>query len=720
MLSGEPRFSGVVTSTPSYTALPEAEPLRPGVPLTHYMWVLRRYCWPLIAFFIICVAGTLLVSLRLTPVYEATAIIDVDRESPPGIIGQEALRAVTNDSDQFLATQIKLIQSDSVLRPVVEKYHLRDVEKIVNKHVSAADAEEAPLILKRLKVTRPQNTYLLLISYRSTNAKLSANVANGIARSYIDHTFDLRYKATASLSVFMERQIDELKAKMERSTAALAQFERELNVINPEEKTSILSARLLQLNTEYTNAQADRVRKEAAARSQSTGTIEAAQSSAQGESLRRLAEHLTEAQEKFAQVQTQFGTSHPEYRRASTEVAEIQRQLEKTRQNIAQRVGVEYREAVSREQMLAQAVKQTKGEFDALNAHSFQYQQLKREAEADKKLYDEMVTRIKEAGINASFQNSSIRLADPARASIKPVFPNVKLNVLLAAVFSLLLGVGAAVMQDVLDHTVRDPDVIARSLNTPVIGTLPSVNAWRRRLIPVALRGDSMALVMDGADAPAEGFAESIRTLRNSILLSDFDRRLKTILVTSSSPAEGKSTTVAYLALSHAQQGKKTLLVDGDLRRPSIHRRFDMPSDLGLSNVLLGEIGWRDAVLPVAGTENLEVIPAGPPLRRAADVVGSGMAALLDEMSQEYDLVLLDAPPLLGFAEPLQMSTAVDGVLIVARAGETSRKALSTVVATLNRLRANVVGLVLNEVRRNTQDGYYYGYYGKYYREYKR
>jgi capsular exopolysaccharide synthesis family protein len=704
----------------TYTVAPEAEPLPTTLPLAHYLWIVRRHWWRLLGFMTVCIIATLLVSLRLKPIYEASAIIDIDRQLPPGIIGQDATRSALNDADQFLATQVKLIQSDSVLRPVVEKYGLQDVDSSLGKGVKLADAEEAPVILKKLKVTRPPNTYLLLISYRSTDPKLAANVANGVAHSYIAHTFNLRYKSSASLSDFMEKQIDELKAKMERSTAALAQFERELNVINPEEKTSILSARLLQLNTEFTNAQADRIRKEAAARSQNTETLEAAQSSTQGESLRKLSEHLTEAQEKFAQVQAQFGVNHPEYRKAEIQVTEIQRLVETTRQNIAKRVGVEHREAISRETMLANAVGETKAEFDRLNARSFQYQQLKREAESDKKLYEELVTKIKEAGINANFQNSSISMADPARAPVKPVFPNVKMNLIFAFLFSGILGIGVALLLDVLDNTVRDPDELSRTMNTAVIGTLPSVKPWRKNLSPISVTGEYnvLAKLDGGGHEPAEGFAESIRTLRNSILLADFDGHLKSILVTSACPSEGKSTTAAYLAISNAQQGKKTLLIDGDLRRPSQHRRFGLPAGTGLSSILLGEIAWRDVVLPIPGTDNLEIITAGPASRRAADQVGAGMTDLIDELSREYDLIILDSPPLLGFAEPLQMSTGVDGVLIVVRAGETNRKSLAAVISTLTRLRANVIGLVLNEVHKGTHDGYYYGYYGyahKYY-----
>ena len=698
----------------------EAEPEEAAIPLSHYLWILKRHRWKIISFVAACVLAAVVVSSRLTPVYESTATVDVDRQTPTGVIGQEAMPSTANDADQFLATQIKLIQSDSVLRPVVDKFNLRDRKEEMEAADSATgQAQDAPVILKKLKVTRPPNTYLLLISYRSSDPQLAAGVANATASSYLDHTYQIRYQSSASLSAFMEKQLEELKAKMERSSAALMQFERELNVINPEEKTSILSARLLQLNTEYTNAQGDRVRKEAAYQSIKAGALEAAQVSTQGESLRKLGERLNEVQEKFADAKRQFGTNHPEYKKAAGQVAEVQRLLEVTTQNIRQRVEIEYNEAGRREAMLQKAVQETKAEFDRLNARSFEYQSLKREAEADKSLYEELVRKIKEAGINASFQNSSIRIADPARPAVKPVFPNLKLNVLLAFLFSSLLAVGMAVLSDVLDNTVRDPEQATRILKTAVVGRLPVVKPWRGRLGPVPTLGTAHALVPAAAsgDRALTGYDEAIRTLRNSILLTDFDRRLRSLLVTSASPGEGKSTIAAHLAASHAEQGHRTLLIDGDLRRPSVHRRFEVSGALGLSNVLVAELPWQEAVIKLPNLCDLDILPAGPPSRRAADLVGRGLQQLLEEAAEQYDLVILDAPPLLGFAEPLQMATVVDGVVVVTRAGETNRKAVASVIATLNRLRASVVGVVLNEVHREMSDSYYYyGHYGKYYK----
>jgi capsular exopolysaccharide synthesis family protein len=701
-------------ATPFYLAAPyqaaEDEAEEAKLPLSQYFWILKRHRWRITGFVAAVMLATVVVSARLTPIYESTATVDIDRQSPSGVVGEDATRSALNDSDQFMATQIKLVESDSVLRPVDQRFELRKLEG--QSAALTARGEAAPVTLKQLKVTRPPNTYLMQIGYRSADPQLAADAANAITQSYLEHSYEIRLRSSAGVASFMERQIEELKAKMERSSHALSGFERELNVINPEEKTNILSARLLQLNTEYTNAQTERLRQEAGYQSVSGGSFDAALAAPQGEALRKLAEHRDEAAELFAEIRTRYGASHPEYRKAQAQLNQVDAAIEATRLQISNRVEIGYREAQRREAMVGDAVTAAKAEFDRMNARSFEYQAVKREADADKNLYDQLVRKIREAGINAGFQNGSIRIADSARAALKPVFPNQVLNVLLAFLLSALVAVGAAVLSDLLDKTVRDPEQVARTLRTEVIGSLPLMKDRR---------AGSLAALKDGGGGRNEqdlsGFGESVRTLRNSILLGNFDRHYRSLLITSAAPGDGKTTTAANLAAAHAEQGKRTLLIDGDLRRPSVHRNFNLPSVVGLSNALLGEISWREALVQTAALPHLYILPAGPPSRRASDLVGRGLAELLEEAASEYDLVILDAPPLLGFAEPLQMATAVDGVLVVARAGRTSRKAVASVLATLTRLRAKVVGLVLNEVHKELSDSYYYyGYYRSYYR----
>jgi len=235
----------------------EEEPEQAKIPLSQYLWILKRYRWRIAGFVAASVVATLIVSARLTPIYESTATVDIDRQTPPGVVGEEAARSAVNDADQFLATQIKLVESDSVLRPVDQRFHLRQEER--QAAALSPRGEEAPVTLQRLSVTRPPNTYLMLIGYRSADPQLAADAANAIAQSYVERIFEIRIRSSASLATFMEKELEGLKVKMEQSGQALAGFERDLNVINPEEKTNILAARLLQLNTEYAASAANKL-----------------------------------------------------------------------------------------------------------------------------------------------------------------------------------------------------------------------------------------------------------------------------------------------------------------------------------------------------------------------------------------------------------------------------------------------------------------------------
>jgi succinoglycan biosynthesis transport protein ExoP len=688
-----------------------------SVPISHYAWILGREWWKILLFVVAMTTAAFVISSRITPIYESTATIDIDRQTPSGVVGQDSNRSLSNDTEQFLATQIKLVQSDSVIRPVAEKYHLLEHEKQQPSGAASADSQDEPTTLKNLKVTRPINTFLLLITYQSPDRHLAADVANGIAQSYLAHSYDVRFRSASSLTTFMEKQTDELRAKMERSSAALLKFERELNLVSPEEKTNILVARLLQLNTELTNAQADRVRKEATQQSVSSGVPQAVQASQLGEPLGKLTERINELQEKFSEVRSHYGTAHPDYKKIEAQLAELQRLHAETSQNIVERAKIGYDEAVNRETILRGSVQEAKAEFDSLNAHSFEYQALKREAESDKNLYDELLRKIREAGINANFQNSSIRIADEARPSRKVVFPRTGINMLLAFLFSLLVAVAAAIVRDTLDNTIRDPEAAARTMNTHVLGSLPVVKTWQGHLGLAEHAEGAQLVAMNGAiGSSSNSYNEAIRTVRSSILLSGDDPRARSLLVTSASPGEGKSTIASQLAATHALQGQRTLLIDGDLRRPRIHRRLGISTAIGLSSVLLRETSWREALSNVQGLPALDVLPAGPPLRRATDLIGRGLAEIIDEAVLDYDLVIVDGPPMLGFAEPLQMATIVDSVVVVVRAGQTSRKMVATVLNTLTRLRAHVTGLVLNQVHREMSQSYeYYKSYGKYY-----
>jgi capsular exopolysaccharide synthesis family protein len=694
---------------------------RLAVPLSHYTWLLRRHAWKIIIFVAVCVTATYALSKRLTPIYESTAVVDVDWQAPSAVVGQEASRnGAPSDAEQFLATQIRLVQSDVVLRPVAEKYHLLNQEHQIQAEESpgAHRVFQAPINLVRLTVTRPVNTYLLTISYRSPDPQQAADVANGIAQSYLETAYMLRLRSSSNLASFMEQQLDGLKNKMNASSQALAGLERELNVLNPEDKTNILSARLLQLNAEYTNAEADRVRKESVLKLTESGSI----ASVEAESLNQIRQRLDDARRRFALVKTTYGSTHPEYKKAESEIIELRSQLDEKQKSIVDQDRADYEQARSRELMLARTVADTKAEYDQLNARSFQYQERKREADTDKQLYEELTTKIKEAGINSGFQSNVIRIADYARPAAAPISPMVLMNMVLAFLFSAVAAVTVVVVRDAMDNTVRDPNKLQRCLGVDVIGALPAVSRMtdndvlgalqprltlqgRPALLTRTERGRRQGDRQTGPYSTLSVYAEAIRTLRSTIILSDFDCNLRTILVTSAASGEGKTTTAINLAIAHAGQGSKTLIVDADLRRPSVHRRLGIEETVGLSEVLTQDIPWRQTVRRIEGIPELHVISAGQPSHRAADVIGPRMGDLFEELAAEFDLAIIDAPSLRGFADPLQMATIADGVLIVSEAGVTGLDAVSHAVSMLARVRANVIGIVLNRVRSDASSG---------------
>jgi capsular exopolysaccharide synthesis family protein len=648
---------------------------------------------------LVCVT-TVLFSRRIAPMYESTALIDADRQAVAGVVGETAERSFSeSDTDDFLSTQMKLIQSDAVLRPVAQQYDLLRAE---DQKAFRANAPEAPIELKNLSVVRSPRTHLIYITYRAADRQLAANVANAIANSYIMHSYRTRVAASEQLSRFMETQLGELKEKMQLSKERQAEFARELDVVDPEQKTNVLTTRMLELNTEYTKAQADRVIKQASFNAMKNGGLAAVQVSTQATSLNNLAEKVNALRAIFVSVKSTYGENHPQYKKASDDLAEGIRQYDEVRKDISGRIEVDYQQAVERERLIHDSVVATKAELDKLTSHALDYEQLKHEADADAKLYEELVRRTREAGLNSSFQGNAIRMADVARPAIEPVSPRPLFNLAVAFFASLFLGVGAALLIDSVHARIHRPAQVREDLNTRLIATLPNV----RRLLD-----QNILSLSSGAMPPKMGelaaYSESIRRLRNVLLLSESDRPIRSVLVTSAVSGEGKSSTALHLAVSCAQQ-KRTLLIDADMRYPELHILLGLPDGPGLAEVLNGGCSMADAVVPVPGIPHLYALQAGKAERRASDVVGPGILDVISEATRDYEFVALDAPPLLAFAETLQLAAAVDGVAVITRAGHSSTESVSAVLSALETVNARVIGVVLNRFRQNRHD-YYYG-----------
>jgi capsular exopolysaccharide synthesis family protein len=698
------------------------------LPLSHYVWLVRTHWMKMAAFVAFAVIATAMITARLTPLYEARANLYLDRNAAKNIVGQDSQSgtATKGDTEAYIASQAQIVQSDAVLRPVAQQFGLAAFADPGAAPV--ARHPDAPVHLKNLTVARVPNSYMLTITYRSPDPVKAAQVANAIAKSYRDRTFELRQEGAATQAKYMESSLTELKDKTMASEEKVRKLENELAVINPDQKTSLASAALQQLEAQQGNAMLERVKAESLYNVLRTGDLDTAMATPLGSHINDDYAKLKDAQAQFEDIKLRYGRNSEAYKAAEAEVQRLDERVQQDRDSVQKQANAQYITQKTQEAMVQDQLAAAKADYDQLNIRAMDYQTAKQEAAQDRSLYDELVKKIRENEINASFQNDMVRIADAARPNYIQVYPKKGLNLIVAFFASVILSFIGLVATDRVDTTIRNPDQVAQTLKARVIGGLPMMKKWRSTPALALLQNALLLESGVGGDGKAlqtrtqlSGFEEAVRTLRNSIMLTDFDRRLKCILMTSASPSEGKSTVAAHLAIAHAEQGHKTLLIDGDMRRPSLHKLFGMENVAGLSKVLEHGVDWHEILLKPRPDLELQVMPAGPSTRRAADLVGGALPQLLDRAREEFDLVILDAPPLLGFPEPLQMAAAVDGVIVVTRAGQTERKAVAAVLNTLSHLRANVVGLVLNEVKKDMGSGYYYygyGYYGKYYGKY--
>jgi capsular exopolysaccharide synthesis family protein len=553
-------------------------------------------------------------------------------------------------------------------------------------------------------------------------------------QTYVENNFKARFESTMQASDWLSKQLVDLQMKVETSQEKLVRYQKEHEILGADEKQNITMEKLDELNKELTAAESERMDKEGAYRLVESGDPEAIASSVDasdgnGQSSTTLLPVLRakEADLKIqaAELNTQFGPSYPKLSILNNQLKEVDSQIQSEIKKTVSKVRGQYAAALQRENMLHDALEKQKQEANKLNESAIEYTLLKRDVDTNRQLYEGLLQKLKEAGVSAGLKSNNFRIIDGARPPTGPIEPNVPRNLLFAAVLGLASGVGLAFLLEGLDNTVRTTEQAQLISGVPSLGMIPLGSKGARegpnpKRLVIATSKEAVELVTQVR--PQSQMAESYRALRTSLLLSNIGAPPRIIMVTSALPQEGKTTTSINTAVVLAQKGVRVLLIDADLRRPSIHKTLGMGPHSGLSNVLTGSTTAEQAITRSTILPNLFVLPAGTPPPNPAELLASAkMRDLLNLLAEQYDHVVIDTPPSLSVTDAVVLSPRADAVVLVIRSGQTTKQALRRSRDILMQVNAKVVGVLLNAVDLSSPDYYYYyeyqGKYARYYRD---
>jgi succinoglycan biosynthesis transport protein ExoP len=710
--------------------------------LLDYLMVLRKHLWLIASFVLAIVTIVTIETFRMQPVYDATARIEIDRENTNILpfSGTESYD-IYEDLEQYIETQSKILTSQTLAFQTIKSLKLEQDPRFGGHPKDPSTLAVAPAntgtpppalgaFLGGISVKRVPNSRLLDVTFSTGDPKLAAQIVNAHVANFIEQNFQSRYEATMQASNWLSGQLDELKAKVENSEDARIEYERANQIWTIDEKQDITTQKLADINKELTEAEAERINKEAVYDLAQAGNFDAIPAVRGSPLIQEMLKQENALSAQYADALNQYGPKFPKVVRLEEQIKELDQLATHEKTNIANQIEAEYRGSRQREMLLQQALAKQKQEASAMADKMVQYNIIKRESEANKQLYDGLLQKLKEAGITAGLKSSNIRVVDPALVPTVPSKPQKTRNIGLAVLIGLVGGIGLALLREYLDNTVKNPGDIETLGRLPSLAVVPaflSGNGHRQSRLQKLLHGPMsnghghQAELVSHLE-PQSQMSEAFRALRTSLLLSQAGQPPQVILVTSALPHEGKTTAAVNLAVTFAQLGDRTLLVDGDLRKPGVSIALGMADGrhAGLSSYLAG-VSSLDLVTSVhPSISNLSVIPTGPIPPNPADLLSSHrLNEMVAELRNQFKFIVIDSPPIMAATDAVILSVAVDGVLLVVRSGETPKEAFVRTRDLLMGVKCHILGVVLNAVDSKSHD-YYYSYryypyaYGKY------
>lgn len=704
-----------------------------------WLWRAIRRSWPIIiACVVLSGAVSLAYSKTLPRIYEASSLIEFDPDvvKPLGnktdpMIGWSSIW----DTREYYETQYKIIQSDRVLTAVVRDLSLQnDAQFLGYKPKQPAPLEQTTQILRGMLTVDPvKGSRLVYITIRDTSPAQARRLSEAVARAYIAQNLEKMVSATGDTVVWLSGQLDHFKTELEQTENALHEFKKQNDL--PSSTLEDLSKQIRMEMQEYDSALTrTRMKKsELAARHAELSKITVdnpdeipASELLSNAFLSGLRERYQQAVRERAELIAEGkGENHPQVRKADEKVALARAHLIDEVHNIQGAVARDLAIIEKQEGGEATLYEGSRKKAVELNLKELEFHRLDRLRAQNEKLYGVLLEQIKEADLRRMMNTNNIRLVDVATEPKAPIYPRVSVNVGIALLVGLAIGLALALLREQLDNTLKTPEDVEQKLGVTFLGLLPErdeeAEAARasndkkkkrtrvRRHVPSQLPPELLA-----HESPMSGFAEATRSLRTNLMFASPDQPYRRILVASAAPSEGKTTVAVSVAVSMAQGGQRVCIVDCDLRRPRLHRIFDRAGDVGLMNVILGDCTIDEVAKPTV-VPNLYCVPCGPIPPNSADVIASEkFRRLIDELSERFDRVILDSPPLIAVTDSAIVSQLVDGVLFVIRAFKTSPAACRSGLRALRDVDAPIAGAVLNAVNLDRHEyGYYHYYYYK-------
>lgn len=730
----------------------EPQALEAGeIDLRKYLDIILRRRWTVISITLIAAALSLIISFVTRPVYKARGTVMIEKE--PNILSFEDIFQIETFRDDYFQTQYKLLQSRSLAERTIERLKLWEKKEFSGSKTPTADDLKNPVFrqkmvdkfLGRLEVKPIRMTRLVEVAFKAHDPTLASDCVNALFDSFVDMNIEAKYETTEQATEFLGEQIEELKKEISQKEQELQNYGQEKDIVILSDKETTMLDKISELNKALTEAQIDRVRKESYYNGIKNASPDFIPEAMNNPLIQRLREDYLKLSREYAKMQEKFQPEYPEMQRLKAELDSARELLNNETQRLIKAAYADYQAALKKEVSLKELFEQQKEEAFRLNSSAILYNSLKIELENKKNLLESLLKRQSETGVSArlkGLRTSNIRIVDRADLPLRPDSPRKFRNLLLALFLGLFGGLGLALVMEYLDNTVKSAEDIERYSGLPTLGVVPVFDedatlnghyyAYRsgeeeeegrkkkkKELDKAETEngGEPRSIELISHFAPDSTFAESYRSLRTALLLSGPLASLKSLIITSPLPNEGKSVTISNLAISLAQMEKKVLLMDADLRRPKQHRIFNLKNHDGLSNYLTMGLELNKLIKTTL-VPSLYFINSGPVPPNPAELLGSDrMKALLDRLKAAFDFILIDTPPILSVTDAQVLGKMVDGLVLVVQADRTPREALKQTREVIDLLQLKTYGVVINALNLDNRGYYRRQYYRHYYQK---